>query len=88
MGFERIESLNETATDQVAKLLSLFDKKTLSASEMMQKIGLLHKPTFRNNYLHPAMDQGYIEMTIPDKPNSRFQKYRMSPQGVAYLKKH
>ena len=82
------DQVNDQDSDQVAKLLSLFDKKALAASEMMQKIGLLHRPTFRNNYLHPAMDQGFIEMTVPDKPNSRLQKYRITPKGIAYIKKH
>ena len=42
----------------------------------MEKLGLSHRPTFRKNYLLPAMKQGLVEMTIPDKPNSRNQKYR------------
>ena len=42
----------------------------------MKRLGLLHKPTFRKNYLHPALDQKLIERTIPDKPNSWNQKYR------------
>ena len=35
-----------------------------------------HRPTFRKNYLNPALAQGVIEMTVPDKPNSRNQMYR------------
>ena len=42
----------------------------------MEKLGLSHHPNFRKNYLQPALDAGLIERTIPEKPNSRLQKYR------------
>ena len=42
----------------------------------MQKLDLSNRPTFRKNYLQPALDVGFIERTIPDKPNSRLQRYQ------------
>ncbi|WP_394333428.1 Fic family protein [Phaeodactylibacter xiamenensis] len=35
----------------------------------------------------PALDHGWIEMTVPDKPRSRNQKYRVTELGWAMLKK-
>lgn len=75
------DQVSDQVTDQVVKLLNVFEGHPLSASEMMKNLGLSHRPTFRNNYLHPALDKGLIEMTIPDKPNSRLQKYRITPKG-------
>jgi len=49
-----------------------------SGKELMELIGLKHRPTFRKNYLLPAIDLGLIEMTIPDKPNSSKQRYMIS----------
>lgn len=60
----------------VQKLLDALGDEELSAAEIMDRLGLSHRPTFRTNYLNPALDQGLIEMTIPDKPSSRNQKYR------------
>ena len=60
----------------VQKLLDAMGDEELSAAEIMDRLGLSHRPTFRTNYLNPALDQGLIEMTIPDKPSSRNQKYR------------
>jgi len=42
---------------------------------------------FIKNYLRPAIKRGYIEMTIPDKPNSRNQKYRLTKKGMALREK-
>lgn len=60
----------------VKKLLDAMGDEELSAAEIMGRLELSHRPTFRKNYLNPALDQKLIEMTIPDKPSSRNQKYR------------
>ncbi len=70
---------SDQVTDQdepVQKLLGALGEEVLSASELMQRLGLSHRPTFRKNYLSPALEKGIIERTIPDKPNSKNQKYR------------
>lgn len=46
-----------------------------SANEIMAKLGLKSKETFRKNYMHPALEQGIVKMTIPDKPSSKNQRY-------------
>lgn len=60
----------------VERILSALSDETLSATELMERLGLSHRPTFRKNYLNPALEQKLIERTIPDKPNSKNQKYR------------
>ena len=52
------------------------ENDTLTTKELMDRLGLKHRPTFRKNYLLPSMELGLVEMTIPDKPNSSRQKYR------------
>jgi hypothetical protein len=63
-------------TDQVKKLMDVIGDEVLSAAELMNRLGIKHKPTFRDNYLKPAIEKGIIEMTVKDKPNSSKQKYR------------
>ena len=63
-------------TDQVTILLSDLGEKELNAGELMEALSLSHRPTFRTNYLNPALESRLIKRTIPDKPNSRLQKYR------------
>lgn len=60
----------------VERILSALSDETLSATELMERLRLSHRPTFRKNYLNPALEQKLIERTIPDKPNSKNQKYR------------
>ena len=43
----------------------------------MKKLGLKHRPTFRKNCLQPALEAGLIERTLPDKPRSSLQQYRL-----------
>ena len=40
---------------------------------------------FRHQVIQPLMDQGLLEMTLPDKPTSSQQKYRLTEQGAAWL---
>ena len=74
------DQASDQVTDQdkspVERLLLVLGDNTLSAIEIMEQLGLSHRPTFRNNYLNPALEQNLIEYTIPDKPNSKYQKYR------------
>lgn len=74
------DQVTDQVTDQddnpIERLLSVLGNDTLSASELMERLRLSHRPTFRKNYLNPALEQKLIERTIPDKPTSKNQKYR------------
>jgi predicted HTH transcriptional regulator len=59
----------------------------MSRSEMMAKLELTHRTTFRENYINPCEENGWIEMTIPDKPQSKNQKYRLTQAGKSVLEK-
>lgn len=72
----KTEQVGVQETEQVKKLLNAIGDDTLTTKELMERIGLKHRPTFRNNYLIPAIKLGLIKMTIPDKPNSSKQKYK------------
>ncbi len=55
-------------------------------TELMKIAGRADRTKFRNQVLHPLLSEGLLEMTIPDKPNSRLQKYRLTEKGKALLK--
>jgi hypothetical protein len=47
--------------------------------EIQQTLGLKDRKSFRDRYLRPA--SALVEMTIPEKPNSRLQRYRLTGPG-------
>nr|MDA3951471.1 hypothetical protein [Spirochaeta sp.] len=72
---------------QVGELLAVL-KEEMSRESLQNVMGLSDRKSFRERYLAPALGGGMIEMTIPDKPNSRLQKYRLSDRGRQWLVEH
>jgi len=74
-----VDQTTDQASDQVKLLLKTFGGDSeLSAEEILSRLGLRHKPTFRKNYLNPALAAGWIEMTEPSSPRSPTQRYRLT----------
>jgi predicted transcriptional regulator len=63
------------------------DNKVFTPAEIREKLDLKQRTKFFYNYIQPALKADLIEMTIPDKPNSRLQKYRLTPKGIALKNK-
>ena len=40
---------------------------------------------FKATYMDPLVKEGWMEETIPDKPTSRLQRYRLTPKGQTWL---
>lgn len=72
----RPEASTPQVAPQVDRLLRELGDDELGVHELMEKLGLSDRKNFAKLYLNPALDAGLIERTIPDKPTSRFQKYR------------
>lgn len=72
-------------TPEVRKLLTILTVE-MSRKEIQQKLELKDEKHFREAYLHPAAADGLIEMTVPEKPNSRLQKYRITTRGISFVR--
>lgn len=80
---EVLKDLIESASSEinhissyVKKLLDVMEGETaMSTKELMEKLGLKSRISFRDNYLKPALENGLIKMTNPDKPTSKNQTY-------------
>jgi hypothetical protein len=73
-------------TPQVVALLKAAHHPC-SRGELQQVVGLKDREHFRKTYLEPLLTAGWLEMTIPEKPRSRHQRYRTTESGKAALRK-
>lgn len=76
------EIISQTQSDSynlsiyVKKLLDVMDFDIpYTTAEIMKKLNLKSRETFRKNYLTPAVEMNLVCLTIPDKPTSRNQRY-------------
>ena len=67
-------------TQQIRSLISCLDGER-TRSEILQSLGLKDRTNLAKEYIQPALTAGFIEMTIPDRPRSSKQKYRLTDKG-------
>jgi len=67
---------NYMLSECVKKLIQVMEFDVpYSSNTLMGMLGLKSRDGFRRNYLNPAIEADLIRMTVPDKPNSRNQRY-------------
>ena len=73
---KQISESDENITEYIKKLLDVMEYDTpYTLNSLMDKLGLKSKETFRKNYMHPALHLNLVQMTLPDKPKSKNQRY-------------
>ena len=71
---------NHTSLKQIVQVLHK-SKKEMTRNELQKALKLENRGHFLQEYLQPALDRGLIEMTLPDRPTSKKQKYRLTELG-------
>jgi Fic family protein len=74
-------------TDTQIAVLKTLENKTLSRKDIFVAIGMNGDSRSFKRHIEPILEAGFIEMTVPDKPNSRLQKYRLTESGVKRVEK-
>lgn len=73
---EQVKSVDVDYSAYIKKLVDVMKYDiSYTSKELMELLDLKSRSSFRENYLLPAIKSGFIEMTLPDKPNSRNQRY-------------
>ena len=68
-------------TPEVERLLRVLRYMPLGKQEILQALGLKDEKNLRELYIKPALQSGFIELTIPEKPKSPKQQYRLTEKG-------
>ena len=80
--------VTKSVTKSVTKFIELIDFLTeaRSRSEILNFLEIGNQTKNFTLNIKPLIDYGLIEMTVPEKPKSRFQKYRLTEKGKKLLK--
>jgi len=65
---------------KIKDLISVIEG-ALSRTEIQSLLDLKDAKYVRQKYILPALKMGVIEMTLPDKPSSKLQKYKLTSKG-------
>ena len=76
----RTPEVTPEATPEVLRMVSAIQGE-MTRAEIQKKLGLADEKHFREKYQQPGIKLGVIEMTVPDKPQSPLQKYRLTSAG-------
>ena len=79
---EQVEDLFHTDNVNIRNLIKIIGDKEMSVKAMMEGIGLKGRDNFLNQYLTPALSQGYVRMLYPESPRHPRQKYLLTPKGI------
>ena len=78
---QETDQLTPEVTPEVKRMINVLHGE-MTRVQIMQALGLKDEKHFRTAYQQAGIAFNVIEMTIPDKPNSRLQKYRLTPIGL------
>ena len=82
----QVESKVESRPESLdRRVLALLQPQDLGKAEISVHLGQKEVSGQLNKVIRVLMGQGLIEYTLPDKPNSRLQKYRLTPEGEKAL---
>ena len=82
---ERKRLATGQVTGQVAVQILRFCEQPRKAGEIQSLVGVKHRQTFHENYLNALIGKGWLGRTIPDKPQSRLQRYQTTDEGKKWL---
>lgn len=81
----KLRTSTEQVQDNTIRLVMSIGLEKLSIKNIMSKVELKHRPTFMENYLNPAIENGFVRLLYPDSPRHPRQKYLLTVKGMMLL---
>ncbi len=69
----------------VVTVVRTIGEEWFTSQELRELMSFKSKPTFRQNYLNPAIKEGLVALENPEKPNSPNQRYGLTLKGKSVL---
>jgi Fic family protein len=79
------EQVDEQVSEQVAQMLRACARSPKSKAELLEAAGLANAYLNYKRHIFPLIESGVLELTLPEKLNSRLQKYRLTPKGKSLI---
>jgi len=73
-------------TDRAAQALAFIGEQPRRKVEIAESLGLKARSGSLKRALKMLLDEELVDFTIPDKPRSKNQKYRITDNGAAFLR--
>ena len=74
------------AKEQVQRLVNVIREDAYTVSDLLRLLHLTGRRNFVENYLKPAIEEGYVLRAYPDKPKHPNQRYYLSEKGLKLVK--
>lgn len=84
LSWDQVGTKSGLSWDQAKKVLS-FCLSERSLLEIMEQMQMTSRNKFRTKYIMPLINNGLLDRTQPDKPNSSKQKYVTAAKGKELL---
>ena len=79
------EQVSAPVGEQVVAILRACVREPRSKADLLEAAGLANAYLNYKRHIQPLLAGGLLQMTLPDKPNSRLQKYRLTGKGRARI---
>ncbi len=85
-GGQASDQVRVQARVQVQRLVNVIREDAYTVSDLLRLLHLKGRRNFVENYLKPAIEEGFVLRAYPDKPNHPNQRYYLSEKGLKLVK--